>query len=177
MGTTKCSICAKRLNKDLGEISLSDCSCGTAWEIDLKKFRIYLKENYNIQEAYYFLGFLHEKREELYTAIQRSGFILIFKEHNNKALSKKKGNVDTDIVFEIMKKFVENEIDENSKIALVSGDGDYKKITDYLIKKDRLKKIFFPNSYFASALYKEYGNEYCVHLDREDLKKYLIKIK
>ncbi len=26
------------------------------WKIDLKKFRIYLKDKYHIAEAYYFLG-------------------------------------------------------------------------------------------------------------------------
>ena len=43
-GTTKCSFCAKRLNKELHEIKLEDCVCGTGWQVDLLKLRIYLKE-------------------------------------------------------------------------------------------------------------------------------------
>jgi hypothetical protein len=35
-----------------------------------------------------------------------------------------------------------------------SGDGDYKKIIDYLISKGKFGKILFPNQKFASSLYK-----------------------
>ena len=82
---------------------------------------------------------------------------------------KKKGNVDTDIVFEMMKNLIDN--NEFEKMVLVSGDGDYKRLVDYLIKKDRFLKILFPNRQFASSLYKKLGNKYFVNLDREDIKK------
>ena len=39
--------------------------------------------------------------------------------------STKKGNVDTDIVFEIMKNLIDNK--RFDKVVIVSGDGDYKK--------------------------------------------------
>ena len=39
------------------------------WSINLKKFRIYLKENYNVGEAYYFLGYVNENNEDLYSEI------------------------------------------------------------------------------------------------------------
>ena len=42
-----------------------------------------------------------------------------------------------------MKNLVDNH--EFNKIILVSGDGDYKKLVDYLIGKDKFKKILFPN--------------------------------
>ncbi|MEN9582444.1 MAG: hypothetical protein RL641_398, partial [Candidatus Parcubacteria bacterium] len=45
----------------------------------------------------------------------------------------KKGNVDTDIVFEIMKNLIDNQ--NFDKIVVVSNDGDYKKVIDYLITK------------------------------------------
>ncbi|MFH1472977.1 MAG: hypothetical protein ABIF06_00995 [bacterium] len=54
-GTTKCYLCAEKFGIDIKDIKLSDCKCGTAWSISLVKFRIYLKENYNVSEAYYFL--------------------------------------------------------------------------------------------------------------------------
>ncbi|MFT5352721.1 MAG: uncharacterized LabA/DUF88 family protein, partial [Candidatus Paceibacteria bacterium] len=85
------------------------------------------------------------------------------------SLSKKKGNVDTDVVFEIMRNLIERSHD--SKFVLVSGDGDYKKTIDYLIQKDRFKKIMFPNKKFASSLYKKLGNKYFVFLDRDDTRK------
>lgn len=72
-------------------------------------------------------------------------------------------NVDCDIVFSIMKKLVEK--DEFDKILIVSGDGDYKKLVDFLVKRDRFEKILFPNRTFASSLYKRLGGEYYDYLD------------
>ena len=52
----------------------------------------------------------------------------------------KKGNVDTDIVFEMMKRLVEPAEDE--KLILVSGDGDYKKLgSEYYDYLENVKKL------------------------------------
>jgi hypothetical protein len=48
-----------------------------------------------------------------------------------------------------------DEKDDFEKIILVSGDGDYKNVVDYLIKKERFLKILFPNRKFSSSLYKK----------------------
>ncbi len=168
-GTTKCHVCAKRMNISLQEIRLTDCTCGIAWEVSLERLRVYLKENYRVTEAYYFLGYLNEENDELYQKIQKAGFIVLFKEHHNLAKSKKKGNVDTDIVFEIMKNLIDNK--GFGKVVLVSGDGDYKKLVQYLITKEKFKKILFPNRKFASSLYKELGSEFFDYL--EYLKSYV----
>ncbi len=58
----------------------------------------------------------------------------MFKEHTKLHKSVKKGNIDTDMVFEIMKNLLDN--DGFDKILLISGDGDYKKIVNYLISKN-----------------------------------------
>lgn len=142
------------------------------WSVDLQKLRIYLLDKYNVREAYYFLGYLREINNELYKEIQKAGFIVLFKAHNEYAVTKKKGNVDADIVFEVMKNLLENK--SFDKVILVSGDGDYKKLVEYLIAKNRFKKILFPNKKFASSLYKKLGNEFFVNLGREDIR---IKIK
>lgn len=170
-GTTKCYFCAKTLAKDIKDMSYSDCTCGRAWEVNLSKFRIYLKENYDVSEAYYFLGNLKEKYEQMYQDIQKAGFILVFKEHSGGMKSSKKGNVDTDIVFEVMKNLIDNP--NFDKIILISGDGDYKKLVSYLISKGKFRKIFFPNKKFASSLYKEFGGESFDYL--ENLKSYIQK--
>jgi uncharacterized LabA/DUF88 family protein len=150
-------------------MKLSDCVCGKGWVINLTKFRVYLRDNYSVTEAYYFLGYLHDENDELYKNIQKAGFIVAFKEHNKLAKSKKKGNVDTDIVFEIMKNLVDNH--DFNKVLLISGDGDYKKLVQYLISKDKFRKILFPNKKYASSLYKELGSEYFDYL--ENLKTYI----
>ncbi len=51
---------------------------GGAWVVDNIKFRRYLKEKYQIEEAYYFLGFVSDEEQDLYSSLQRAGFILSF---------------------------------------------------------------------------------------------------
>ena len=133
-----------------------------AWRVDLVKFREYLSRKYHVQKAYYFLGYVDENNQDLYSSIQEAGFILVFKQHNPAMLGKKKGNVDTDIVFNIMKKIYKKE--PFDKIVLVSGDGDYKMLVDFLIEEGKFKKILFPNKQFASSLYKKITRVYFDYL-------------
>jgi uncharacterized LabA/DUF88 family protein len=139
-----------------------------AWEINLKKFRIYLKDKYKVIKAFYFLGFVMDENDKLYDKIQEAGFILKFRKHNSAMLGKKKGNVDSDIIFHVMKKIYKKE--KFNKIILVSGDGDYKMLVDFLIEEDRLKKVLFPNKKFASSLYKKLSNKYYDFLGSEGVK-------
>ncbi len=144
------------------------------WSVDYKKFRIYLRDKYHVEEAYYFLGYISEEQQDLYNNLQRAGFIVIFKEHKESFIGQKKGNVDTDIVFEMLKTVIDKDFD---KIILVSGDGDYKKVVDYLIKKEKFEKILFPNQKFASSLYKKLGTEYYDYLASSGIKKKIAYIK
>jgi uncharacterized LabA/DUF88 family protein len=139
------------------------------WKINLGKFKIYLEKKYGVKEAYYFLGYVQEINQEIYSEIQKAGFILVFKQHNPAMLGKKKGNVDTDIVFEIMKKIYKRK--DFDKIVLVSGDGDYKLLVDFLIEEDKFKKILFPNRQYRSSLYKKLSNNYFAYLDDKDIKE------
>ncbi len=143
------------------------------WSINLSELRKYLKDRYGIKEAYYFIGYLQEENNELYKEIQKAGFIVIFKDHNEYTISKKKGNVDTDIVFEIMKNLIENT--EFNKVILVSGDGDYKKLVDYLIQKDKFERILFPSGKNASSLYNKIDNKFKLSLDRQTVRQFIEK--
>lgn len=127
------------------------------------RFRVYLEQKYGITKAYYFLGYVQEERRDLYEEIQASGFVLIFREHNTAMLGKKKGNVDSDIIFSVMKKLYKKE--DFQKVFLVSGDGDYKMLVDFLIEERRFGKVLFPNRQFASSLYKKLGSEYFDYLE------------
>ena len=115
------------------------------------------------------MGYVQDGNDQLYRDIQKAGFIIEFREHDKLAKSQKKGNVDTEIVFEIMRHLLDN--DKFGKIVLISGDGDYKKLVKYLITKGRFRKILFPNRKFASSLYKELGSEMFDYL--ENLKTYI----
>lgn len=139
------------------------------WKIDFKKFRIYLKDKYHVNEAYYFFGYIDEEQQPLYNNLQKAGFIVTFREHISSLKGTKKGNVDTDIVFEGMKALIER--DDMNGILLISGDGDYKKMVDYLIERKKFVKILFPNMQVASSLYKSISRKYFDHLDKESLRR------
>jgi len=48
------------------------------WKLDWKRFRVYLKDKYQISTAYLFIGYLQEN-QDLYSSLQKAGYILIFK--------------------------------------------------------------------------------------------------
>ncbi len=133
------------------------------WRINLIRFHAYLEKKYGVCKAYYFLGYVQEENQDLYEEIQNAGFVLMFREHNPAMMGKKKGNVDSDIIFHIMKKMYKKE--DFNKIVLVSGDGDYKIVVDFLIEENRFEKILFPNKKFASSLYKKIGSNYFDYLE------------
>ena len=56
------------------------------------------------------------------------------------------------------------------KIIIVSGDGDYKMLIDFLIEEKRFEKILFPDSRYASSLYKKLGSTYFDYLDLPDIR-------
>lgn len=141
-----------------------------SWNIDFKKFRIYLKDKFHVDEAYFFLWFLDEEQQHLYKNLQKSGFIVEFREHTSHMKWKKKWNVDVDIVFEIMKRIIEEK--DFDKIILVTGDGDYIKLVKYLIKKDLFEKMLFPNKQYSS-LYHPIKKQYGMNLSHPNLRKKL----
>lgn len=141
----------------------------TPWKVDLYRFREYLRRKYNIAKAYYFLGCVDVEHQSLYDLVQDAGFVLVFRAHNESCISSKKGNVDTDIVFTMMRDFHENE--DGSLFFLVSGDGDYYKTVKYLRDQGRLGKVLFPARHKASSLYRQLGNSYYSYLDRAGVKE------
>jgi uncharacterized LabA/DUF88 family protein len=141
------------------------------WHVDLARLRRYLGEKYMVSTAYCYLGFVQtgEEYDKLYESIQKAGFILVFREHNSAMLGAKKGNVDSDIIFNAMKRLYLKE--KFDKIVLVSGDGDYKMLVDFLIKEGKFEKILFPNKRYASSLYKSISRQYFAYLSDESVRK------
>ena len=133
------------------------------WQVDYKKLRVYLRDKYKVQNAYYFFGYRIHSQIDMYTRLQEDGYIVVFKEHTDDMHTKKKGNIDTDLVFCIMQKLIERP-QAFSKIVLISGDGDFKKMIDYLIRKERFAKIIFPNKRYRSSLYRSLNPKYYDYL-------------
>lgn len=151
-------------------LHLGTSKADNVWNVDLAKFRIYLREKYQVEKAFYFLGYVQEgqKIEHLYEKIQSAGFILQFRQHNSAMVGTKKGNVDSDIIFSIMKRIYKDEAFD--KVILVSGDGDYKMVVDFLIEEKKFEKILFPNRKFSSSLYKQISARYFANLDDQGVK-------
>ncbi len=85
----------------------------------------------------------------------------------------KKGNVDADIIFSIMERIYKQE--KFDKVVLVSGDGDYKKLIDFLIEQNKLEKVLFPKQRYASSLYNSIGDWYRADLSDQDTRKKIMK--
>ncbi len=123
------------------------------WHLDLKKFRIYLREKYGVEKAYYFIGYLAENRI-LYKSLQEAGYILIFKPIIRNRDGEVKGNVDADLVLQAMIDFPDYD-----KAVIVTSDGDFYSLVRYLYEKGKLRVVLSPNSEKCSALLKKTAKE------------------
>src|SRR4030042_2385993 len=128
------------------------------WSLSHHKFRIYLKDKYKITNAYMFYGY-HPDYEDIYYALERAGFKLIFKPTTKKSCGGIKGNVDAELVLTVRDK-----IDEFDKAIIVAGDGDYYCLIKYLVEKNKLLKILIPNKNNYSSLLRQYAR-YFDYLD------------
>ena len=134
------------------------------WNLDYKKFRIYLKEKYNVEIAYIFIGYV-ATNENLYKSLQESGYILIFKPTIPDEPDEIKGNIDADMVLQAM-----IDLKKYDKAIIVSGDGDFYSLTRYLYR-DKLEKVIAPNLDESSYLLRKEAKGKFVSMD--DLKKKL----
>ena len=135
------------------------------WSLNFFRFRIYLKEKYDVSKAFLFLGYM-EGNQDLYTSLQEAGYILVFKPTLEYKNGKTKGNCDTELVLHSM-----IEYKNYNKAVIVTGDGDFHCLVKYLVKQNKLKKILVPNQYSYSALLKRFPSEYLAFVS--DLKKKL----
>ncbi len=147
------------------------------WKVDLARLRVYLEKKYHVDRAYYYLGYVQDddQYQRLYEEVQTAGFVLVFREHNSAMKGTKKGNVDADIIFSIMKRIYRKE--QFEKVVLVSGDGDYKQLVDFLIEETKFEKILFPKQRYASSLYKQITRKYFDDLSKPELRQKIEKRK
>lgn len=119
------------------------------WKLDFKRFRRYLKDKYKITKAFLFIGFVPQN-QSLYTFLQKNNYILIFKPTNKLPDGKVKGNVDAELVLHAMLEF-----SNYDKALIVTGDGDFYCLVDYLKSKNKLLKIMIPNRFHYSSLFRK----------------------
>lgn len=131
---------------DSQNLNLSIRSLG--WGLDFKRFRTYLKEKYGVGKAILFIGYV-EGNNELYKSLQDAGFICIFKPTLKYRDGTTKGNCDAELVLQAM-----IEYPNYDKAVVVTGDGDFYCLVNYLVEKNKLKALLIPNGAKFSALLK-----------------------
>ena len=134
---------------DSNNLNLGILSQG--WKLDFARFRIYLKDKYHVEKAFLFIGYV-PGNQQLYTFLQKVGYIVVFKpilEISKEKKTKIKGNVDAELVLHTM-----IEYKNYDKAIIVSGDGDFYCLIEYLANNNKLAKIIVPNKKYSSFLRK-----------------------
>ncbi len=121
------------------------------WELNYRRLRVWLKDKYDVSNAYLFIGFV-AKNKNLYTYLQEAGFILVYKEVTYDGGGKVKGNCDALLVLKATSDYYEKHYDV---AVIVSSDGDYAELVDFLKNKEALKMIVSPSNKCSYLLRKQ----------------------
>ena len=132
------------------------------WKMDWRKFRHWLGDKYDVTKAYMFIGYVPEF-ENMYEQLHESGYLIVLKPtqdmskvksdnpepKSDKPEDKKpiKGNIDADLVLWAMK-----ELPDYQKAIIVSGDGDFHGLFEYLKEQGKLMHVMTPNWQYSQLL-------------------------
>ena len=146
------------------------------WRLDFEKFRVFLRDKYKVEKAFLFIGNL-EGQEELYETMLQAGYEVILKPTTSytdlEGNLTVKGNVDTDLVLYAAAR----EIGNYNKAVIVTGDGDFLSLLEYLEEKNKLGKVIIPNKVRYSQLlnkfenYFDYASTYRKQLEKQRVQK------
>lgn len=120
------------------------------WILDFGRFRKYLEDKYRTGKAFLFIGYV-AGNESLYTSLQNQGYVLIFKPTLYLPDGRVKGNVDAELVLHTM-----IEYPNYDKAIIVSGDGDFYCLIEYLQKQNKLLKLIVPDRNNYSSLLRKF---------------------
>lgn len=133
----------------------------TGWQLDFKKFRQYLLDKFRVKKAFLFIGYI-KQNEKLYRQLKSFGYELIFKPTTKDGFGKPKGNIDAELVLHC----AVIQYQKYDKAVIVSGDGDFYCLHEYLDKNKKLLRIIIPNSKSESSLLKKFQS-YKTFLEHE----------
>lgn len=137
--------------------------------MDWRAFRAYLKDNFNVTKAFMFIGYMAEN-EPLYEHMHELGYLIALKPTVDMKIGDDrtateehkpiiKGNIDADLVLYAMK-----ELPNYHKAIIVSGDGDFVSLIEYLAEKNKLLHIMTPNWQYSSLL--KPWDKYIIRIDQ-----------
>lgn len=140
------------------------------WKLDWRRFRQYLADEHGVTKAYTFIGYMSEN-EAMYEYMHELGYLVVLKptvdvsssqqpiqqtdetaDNKSKLPDEKeksiiKGNVDAELVLYAMK-----ELPNYERAIIVSGDGDFFSLAEYLDEQGKLAHILTPNWQYSSLL-------------------------
>lgn len=120
------------------------------WRLDYRKFRLYLKNKHNVQKAFLFIGMV-AGNQKLYSELQSAGFVLVFKptvRYFENGKETVKGNVDAELVLHA----AAVEYSSYEQAIVVTGDGDFACLIDYLDDNKKFKLLIAPNKKYSQLL-------------------------
>lgn len=129
------------------------------WNLDFSRFRVYLREKYHVSVAYLFMGYM-QQNQDLYTSLQKVGYVVVFKPVVVDKSGKAKGNVDADLVLQTM-----IEYENFNKALIVSSDGDFYSLVKYLYEHDKLQFVMSPHVKTCSILLKQSAKEKIIFMN------------
>lgn len=127
---------------------------------DYGKLRLYLRNAWNAKKAFLFIGYV-PANTALYNMLQAAGFTLVFKptvayvEEDKETV---KGNVDAELVLHASA----IEYNNYDKAIIISSDGDFACLVEFLKENNKLEKIITPTAKYSKLL-KPY-NDYILPL-------------
>lgn len=119
------------------------------WKLDFAKFRKYLSDKYAVTKAYLFVGYT-EGNQQIYKKLQEDGYVVIFKPTLVYKDGSTKGNCDAELVLHAM-----IEYPNYGKAVIVSGDGDFYCLAEYLKSHGKLGGVMVPDKRRYSGLLKK----------------------
>ena len=123
------------------------------WKLDFSKFKRYLEDKYNVSKSFLFIGKI-PKNTTLYEKLENAGYTIVYKPTltiHSQGRTRVKGNVDTELVLHAM-----IELHNYDEAIIVTGDGDFHCLIEYLEKKNKLKIVMIPNRFAYSRLFNKF---------------------
>ena len=149
-----CSIIEQMASKNYAFIDGNNLYLGTKAQdinLDYGKLRKYLRNKFDVEKVFLFIGY-DPRNTMLYSTLQTHGYILIFKptvifedEKGNRTM---KGNVDAELVLHASA----IEYDRYDQAIIVTSDGDFACLIQYLSKNNKLRKIITPTERYSKLL-------------------------
>src|SRR3989338_9941399 len=127
------------------------------WKMDFQKLFIYLKTRFNAVKTFYYAGLDKDNLKQLrfFEKLQEFGYTLrlvpvkVFKD------GKKKADIDSRMTFEMMKYFAKYD-----NAVVLSGDGDYYWVLEYLLLNKKSVKLIAHTKSTARELKKLFGEKF-----------------